>query len=197
MRRALPVINHRPDLSPVAAVGVHHPNVRVFHSGLAIRQAAPRSAKEDALAVRRPKRVVFVGFRCRDAAHAAIRHAQCENIVIEKLVLVRFRIRQIQNLLSIRRPVDRMLVRVAFRELPNLFGCDADDENMQALVVVEARHAFAGVRLVQIACNHHGVAAGFRRPAVRRRRNVCNLLPVGRPRQLIAGPRQRAVRAFG
>ena len=88
LRRALAIVNHRSNFAAVAAVGVHHPDVRVFHGRLTVGQAAFCAAINDVLAVRRPQRLVLVVFGRGQAANAAVRHIQRENVIVEKLVLI-------------------------------------------------------------------------------------------------------------
>ena len=61
-----------------------------------------------------------------------------------------------------------MLIRIALGELPRLLCGHVHNENVQSLIVIEPRHAFARVRLVEIPRDHHRIAAGFCRPAVGR-----------------------------
>ena len=89
-----------------------------------------------------------------------------------------------------------MLVVDSLRQLAHLLGGHIHDKNVQPLIVVEARHAFAGVGLVQVARDDHGIAAGFGGSFVRRRRNERDLFAVGRPRNVLAAARQGAVGAF-
>ena len=55
------------------------------------------------------------------------------------------------------------------RQLPHLLCAYVHNKNVQALIVVEAGHALAGVWLVKIASNHHWIAAGLGRSRIRRR----------------------------
>src|SRR5262249_19545837 len=41
----LSVINHRANFAAIAAVGVHHPNVRIFHGGFAVGESAQGASK--------------------------------------------------------------------------------------------------------------------------------------------------------
>src|SRR6266478_9084705 len=68
---------------------------------------------------------------------------------------------------------------------------------MEALVIVEVRHPFSGVRLVEIARDDHGIAGGLRRFRSRRRRNERDLFAVRRPSHPLAGAGERAVCAAG
>src|SRR5713226_6184775 len=101
-RHTLAVVQDGANLAPIAAVGVHHPNVRVFHRSLAVGEATASSAKDDTLPVGRPQRFVLVVFRCRQAADAVVCNFHSENVVIEKLILIRLAIRNEQNLLAVR-----------------------------------------------------------------------------------------------
>src|SRR4029077_15535440 len=89
----LAVVQDGADLLAITAVGIHDPHVTVFHGCFAVGQAAARSAKDDALSVRGPQRIVLVRFRGGKAANAVVRHLQSENVVIEKLILIWFAIR--------------------------------------------------------------------------------------------------------
>jgi len=54
LRRPLPIVNRAPNFAAMAAVGVHDPDMRVFHGGLAIGEAAAGAAINNEFAVRRP-----------------------------------------------------------------------------------------------------------------------------------------------
>ena len=101
-RHTLAVVQDRADFAAIAAIGIHHPNVRVFHGRFAVGQPAARPAKDNALAVRRPQRLVLVVFRGCQPANAVVRNLQSKNVVIEKLILIRFPIRNKDNLLAVR-----------------------------------------------------------------------------------------------
>src|SRR5260370_3069598 len=88
-----------------------------------------------------------------------------------------------------------MLVGVAVGELADLLRAHVHDKNVQALIVVEARHAFAGVRLKQIPSDYHGVAAGFGGFRAGSGRDESEFLAVGRPGYILARAGKRAVGA--
>ena len=73
-RRTLAVVQDGADFAAVAAVGVHHPNVGVFHGRLAVGQAAAGAAIDDVLAVRGPERLVLAVFSRGQAANAVVRN---------------------------------------------------------------------------------------------------------------------------
>src|ERR1035438_7759776 len=52
--RALTIVNRIPDFAALAAVGVHDPDVGVFHGRFPIGEATARATIDDGLAVRRP-----------------------------------------------------------------------------------------------------------------------------------------------
>src|SRR5258708_37340755 len=52
--RALTAVQDSADFTPIAAVGVHHPNVRILHSRLAVGQSAASAAENNSFSVRRP-----------------------------------------------------------------------------------------------------------------------------------------------
>ena len=79
-----------------------------------------------------------------------------------------------------------MLVEIALRQLPHLLCRQVNDKNMEPLIVVEAGHALAGVGLVEIASNHHRIAASLGRSRIWRRGNKCDLLAVWGPGNLVA-----------
>src|SRR2546427_12152454 len=88
-----------------------------------------------------------------------------------------------------------MLIGVTLRHLTHRLGGRIHDKNMQALIVVEARHSFASIRLVEVARDHHGIAAGFRSFSAGSRGDECDLLAVGRPGEILASAWQRTVRS--
>ena len=161
MRRALAIVDHAADFAAIAAIGIHDPDVRVFHGGLAVGEAATRAAIDDGFSVRRPQRIVFVGLGCGQTVNAVVGELQREEVVVKEFILIRLAIGSEHELLAVGRPVDGMLVIVALGELAHLLGGDIHHENMQALIVVEAREPFACVGLVEIARNHHGIAIRF------------------------------------
>src|ERR1700739_1066860 len=61
---------------------------------------------------------------------------------------------------------------------------------MQALIVVEPRHPFARVGLVEIAGNDHGIAASLGGSFPWNRRDEGNLPSVGRPGEVLPSSRQ-------
>jgi hypothetical protein len=88
LRRTLAIVNDVAAFAAIAAVRVHKPDVRVFHGGFAIRQAAARATIRDEFAVRRPQRIVFAVLRCSQAVNAVVCKLQREKIVVEELVLI-------------------------------------------------------------------------------------------------------------
>src|SRR5579859_64437 len=88
-----------------------------------------------------------------------------------------------------------MLVGFADGELAHLLGGKIYNEDVQSLVIVEARHAFAGIRLVEIAGDDHGIAGSLRSQSTGRGRDEGKLLAVGRPGHFPAGAGERAVGA--
>ena len=88
-----------------------------------------------------------------------------------------------------------MLVVDSLRQLAHLLGGHVHGKNVQPLIVVEARHAFAGVGLIQVARDDHRIAAGFGRSFVGRRRNESDLFAVGRPGHVLPAARQGTVGA--
>src|ERR1700740_1117977 len=84
--RALTVVNRGPDFAAAAAVSVHDTHMSVFHSGFAIGEAAAGTAKQNALAVGRPARVVLNGFSRGDAPAGIVGHFERVNVIVEELV---------------------------------------------------------------------------------------------------------------
>src|SRR5260370_4116402 len=87
LRRALAIINYRADFATIAAVSVHHPDVRVFHGGLAVGQSAARAAINDVLAIRRPKLLVLLVFGSRKTANGGVRDSRPENAAVIDVLL--------------------------------------------------------------------------------------------------------------
>src|SRR6185437_16267196 len=95
--RALAIINHRGEFVAVAAIGIHQPDVRVFHSGLTVGEAALGREKRDLLAVRRPQRMILRTFDGRELMNGAIRWIDFVNVVMKKLISVWRAIRAEKN----------------------------------------------------------------------------------------------------
>src|ERR1700739_1352189 len=96
--------------------------------------------------------------------NAAVGELQSKKIVIKELVLVGLAVGSKQDLFSVGRPVNGVFVVIALRKLAQLLGSDVHHENMQPLIVIEARQSFAGIRFVEIARNDHGITTRFRSP---------------------------------
>src|SRR5260221_186933 len=88
------------------------------------------------------------------------------------------------------------VVDISSKQVRQLTRADVHDEDVQTLVVVETRLPFAGIGLIEIARDDHGIAGSLRRFRSRRRRNERDLLAVGRPGHLLAGAGEWAVGAF-
>jgi len=93
--------------------------------------------------------------------NAVVGELQGKKIVVKELVLIGLAVGREHQLLSIGRPVNGVLVVIALGELTHLLRSDVYNENMQALIVVEARHSFARVGFVEITRNDHGIATRF------------------------------------
>ena len=52
--RTLTIVNCIPDFVAIAAVGVHDPDVGIFHGGFTVGEATARATIDDGFAVRRP-----------------------------------------------------------------------------------------------------------------------------------------------
>jgi hypothetical protein len=162
LRRTLTVVDTAADLAPIRAIGVHHPHVGVLHRRLAIGEAALRRLERDHPAVGRPARAVLVAFRGHETANRPVGQLQREDVVVEELIVVGIPIGEKEQLLAVRRPVNRMLVVVAVGQLFDPPGCEVGDEQMQPAVVVEVGQPLGGIRFVQIAGDHDRVAGGVR-----------------------------------
>src|SRR5262245_4013196 len=88
-RRALTVINRGADLAPVAPVGVHRPNMRVFHRRLRRSQPSLRSQIYNHFSVRRPARDVFDVFSPSQLSNLSVAYFDREHVVVEKTVGIR------------------------------------------------------------------------------------------------------------
>ena len=196
LRRALPVVDDLADLRAAGAVGVHHPHVRVFHRRLRRGQVARRAAEGDARAIGRPRRRVLCALGGREPSRLAGAGRHGEHVVVEGRVGVGLAIRHEQDVVALRRPVDRVLVRRAGRELRDLTRADVGHEEVGAAIVVEAREALAGAGLVEIPRDHHRVAVGVGALGPGRGRHERDAPAVGRPRHLAPGRWQRMVRVF-
>src|SRR6202034_2315965 len=111
--------------------------------------------------------------------NAVVGELQCKKIVVKELVLIRLAVGREDQLPSVGRPVNGVLVVVALRELTHLLRSDVYHENMQALIVVEARHAFARVGLVEITRNDHGIATRIGGDSPYHGRDKRNLASIG------------------
>src|ERR1700723_4019429 len=96
-------------------------------------------------------------------------------------VLIRLSAKRENQNGAVGRPIDGMLVVVALHELTYFLRSDVYHEDMQALIVVEAREAFAIIGLVEIACDDSRVTAGFGGAVVSCRRDEGDLFSIGRP----------------
>src|SRR5215813_3755880 len=74
-----------------------------------------------------------------------------------------------------------MLVHRALSQLLDCARLDVGEKDVQALVVVETGVAFACLRLIQIAGDHDGIAAGVIGLGTWRRGDEGDLLAVRRP----------------
>jgi len=135
--------------------------VLVFHGGFPVGETPLGGRIGDGFAVGRPARRVFVVFRGREAADGAVSDPERKNVVIEKLVGIGLAIRDEKNFFAVGRPVDGMLIVGSLRELARLMRGHVHHKNVQAAIVVETGHAFTRGGLVEVARDHHGIAAGF------------------------------------
>ena len=190
---ALAIVNDGADLAAMAAVGVHYPNVLVFHGGFPVGETPLGGRIGDGFAIRGPARGVFVTFRCREAADGAVGDTKRKDVVIEKLVGIGFAIRDEKNFFAVGRPVDGMFIVGSLRELARLMRGHVHDKNVQAAIVVESGHAFACSGLVEVARDYHGIAAGFGGFRTRSGRDERDLFAVGRPGHTAALARERGV----
>jgi hypothetical protein len=87
--------------------------VGVFHGCFAIGEPAPRPSIDDAFSVWGPERLVLVIFRGGEAANAVVRDTQSEEVVVEKLILIRLAIRSEENLFAVGLPVNGLLIGIA------------------------------------------------------------------------------------
>ncbi len=156
----MPVVD-RSNLAPVATIRRDHPDVRVLHGGLQIREAAPGRLIYKRLTVGRPPRPVLCTLSGGQPADRAGSYVEGEDIVVEKLILIRLAVRNESDLLPVRRPVNRMLVAITRGKLPNGAGRELDCENVQSPIIIEAAQPFVGVRFIEIAPDHNWVASGF------------------------------------
>src|SRR5258708_21967474 len=102
--RALAIVDHRADFAALAAVRVHDPNVRVLHGGFAIGQTSAGAAIDNVFTVRRPQRLVLVGFRGGQPAPPALPDAPGGKNVIKKIVFIWVAVWNKQNIFYLRRP---------------------------------------------------------------------------------------------
>ena len=191
-RGALPVVDAGIDLASMRAVGIHDPDVGVFHGGLGGSQRPSRALISDRFAGGRPDRPVLGIFGVGKAADGPAGLVGGENVVVEDAIRIRLVVGDKQDLASIRRPVDRVLVEISGSKLAHGFRRDIDDEDMQPPVVVEPRRPLRCRRLIEVARNHHGIAVCVRlRP--RRRRNERDRFGIRRPRQPVPRAGQRMI----
>src|SRR5207302_8130252 len=101
-RPALPIVDGSADFLAIAAIRSHQPNMCVFHRGLAIGEAAASSAIGYEFANGRPEGFVLAVLGRGQAMDAVVGQLQCEQVVVEELVLIQFAIRSEEELLAIR-----------------------------------------------------------------------------------------------
>jgi hypothetical protein len=120
LRRLLPVVDRASHLSAAAAVRVHHPHVRVLHRRFGGGERPLGTEIGNRPAVGRPDRLVLGGLRLGEPADRAVGHADEEDVVVEETVRIGLAVRDEQDRVAPRRPVDRVLVEAAVGELPHL-----------------------------------------------------------------------------
>ena len=182
--RSLTVVDAA-QLTPSASVGIHHPHVRILHRRLRRCEGACGGLEGNRSAVGRPLRAILGALRVAQSANGAIRDLQREDVVVEEAIRIGSPVRDEENLFPFRRPVERMLVVVAGRQLADLLRCDLDGEDVQPAVVVEAGEAFGRGWLVEIAGDDHRVAVGVGLGTLGGR-DERDLTAVGRPGQPVA-----------
>ena len=126
------------------------------------RSVRPRRVRQerDALAVRRPARLVFRALRGGQSPDLSVGDAQREEIRVVEEIRLGLAVGDEQDLAAVRRPVDRVLLERARRERARRAARRVHHEDVAAPVVVEARVPFHGVGLVEVARDHDGIAAG-------------------------------------
>jgi len=190
---ALPVVDRGAYLAAMAAVRIHHPDVRILHRCLRGGELALRPEKRNCASVRRPHGIVFSALRRREPLNRSIVNREREHVVVEHPIGIGFAVRDEQQAITLRRPVERMLVRISVRELAHVTGGDIRDEDVQSAVVVEAREPLGRGRLVEIPRDHHRVA-GRVLLGPWRARYERDRFAVRRPGELVARGRQRVIR---
>ena len=141
-------------------------------------------------------RAIFGAFGGGKLAAFAGGRIQREQIVVEELIVVLRAIGDVSDLPAVGRPIDGMLVVDAVGELARFSSGDIDDENMQALVVVEMRVPFRGGRLIEVTGDDDGVAGGIGGFRSRRGRHISDLFAIGRPGGDPAGGGQWSIGLF-
>ena len=74
------------------------------------------------------QRIVFGVLGRGQALDAVVGDLQREQVVVEELILIRLAVGSEHDLLAVGRPVDRVLVVIALRELAHLLGSNVHHE---------------------------------------------------------------------
>ena len=114
-RGVLPIVDRARQFTPVCSICVDQPDMRVFHGGLKIGEAALGGLVDERLAVPRPAGTVFRVFGRGQAADGSGSDIESENVVIEELIFVWLAVRNEGDLFAVGRPVDGVLVVIAGR----------------------------------------------------------------------------------
>src|SRR5262249_30068202 len=137
--------------------------------------------------------MVFDVFCMSHLSNFSVADFDREYVVVKDTVGIRLAVRHEKNFLAIWRPINRMFVVITTGELANILRSDIGDEDVRAAIIVEPRHPFGGRRLVEVASDNDGIATGGLGFRARRGRDERDLFAVGRPRDAIAGRRQRMI----
>jgi HPt (histidine-containing phosphotransfer) domain-containing protein len=118
-----------------------------------------------------------------------------EDVVVEDAVWVGFPVRDEQDLVPLRRPVERVIVVSVVRQRPRIVADQIDHLDLEPAIVVEARQAFGGAGFEQVARDDHRIAVGLGALRARHAVGDRHARTARRPRQQIAHRREGMVGA--
>ncbi len=108
----LPVIYGR-QLAPIRSIRIDGPDVRVLHGRFEIGETALAALVHELAAIGRPLRPILDVLRRGEPSYASVTYLQRKEVIVKELIFIGLAVRNENDLVSARRPVNRMLGVIA------------------------------------------------------------------------------------